>query len=805
MFQNIADTGFQEELNEEKDSNIKYRLKQIFKVQNIIIYVLTLLMSTLSVKNEIMPFGLAMVAACIGESIPIIGVFVMAIIGTAIKGGAGAVLNFLSIAVIYFIFVLVFKSKVAVEDRNENVKSGGKLFAATTIVALIKCIKGGFLFYDFFMGIVSAAIIYVFYKIFVNGLVFLKNIKIKTAFTTEELIASVIIIAIASLVFNKLNIFSLNISNIVIIFMIMVLGWKHGMIVGAVTGIAVGLSTSLVDGTSFVQISMFGISGILSGLLNKFGKIGVIIGFILGNAILTYWVRGASPVILYFREIFVASIGLLLVPKNFKIDLEDLIGSKTKLISNNGDNRLQSPNEDVSEKLRTISDMFNQIMSTPTKDEMIENENFIQDFLDNLEDIKNNIFYEEISNEENGIARDICKVLKENDIIVDKEVVEVLKQHNNYVVMQDENIKNDLQEVVKIANRTLKIAQINKAKEEERKRNLDSVSKSLENVSKVIDNCAQEIVEKKENIFSKKEQEIELLLKSKNIEVQNCKIKLLDNGKHIVELKYEYGNTQAREKASITSISDVISKVLDSKVVAQRDRLDEENKEYVQVYSSEDKFVLQVGSARITKDGSKISGDCSLQIKLADGKYLLAIADGMESGVKAREASKVTLRLIKQMLSSGFNKEESLKMLNSRMNLMQNKESYSTLDVTILDLYAGKAEIIKNAACNTYIKNGTNISKVELNNLPVGIIDNVELQSRTIDVNDGDIYVMCSDGVLETKDDTKTEWLEEFLKNVSVTNIQKLADMILAEAIDNNFGIAQDDMTVIVSKIVKRK
>lgn len=125
---------------------------------------------------------------------------------------------------------------------------------------------------------------------------------------------------------------------------------------------------------------MFGISGILSGILNRFGKIGVIIGFILGNAILTYWVRGASPVILYFREIFIASIGLLLVPKNFKIDLEDLIGSKTKLISNNGDNRLESPNEDVSEKLRTISDMFNQIMSAPSKDEMVENENFIQDF-----------------------------------------------------------------------------------------------------------------------------------------------------------------------------------------------------------------------------------------------------------------------------------------------------------------------------------------------------------------------------------------------------------------------------------------
>lgn len=805
MFQNIADMGVQEEINEEKNSNTSYRLKQIFKVQNVIIYVLTLLMSTLSVKNEIMPFGLAMLAACVGESIPIAGVFVMAIIGTAVKGGAIGVINFLSIAVIYFVFILLFKSKIAIDDRNEAVKSGGKLFAAATIVALIKCIKGGFLFYDFFMGIISAAIIYVFYKIFVNGLIFLKNIKIKSAFTTEELIASVIIIAIASLVFNKLNIFSLNISNIVIIFMIMVLGWKHGMIVGAVTGIAVGLSTSLIDGTSFVQISMFGISGILSGILNRFGKIGVIIGFILGNAILTYWVRGASPVILYFREIFVASIGLLLVPKKFKIDLEDLIGSKTKLISNNGDNRLESPNEDVSEKLKTISDMFNQIMSTPSKDEMVENENFLQDFLDNLEDVKSNIFYEEISNEENGIARDICKVLKENDIIVDKEVVEVLKQHNNYVVMQDENIKNDLQEIVKIANRTLKIAQINKAKEEERKRNLVSMNKSLENVSKVIDNCAQEIVEKKENAFTKKEQEIELLLKSKDFEVQNCKIKLLKNGKHIIEVKYEYNGQLAKEKSSITNISNIISKVLNNKVVMQRERIDEENKEYVQVYSSEDKFVLQVGSSKVTKEGSKISGDCSLQIKLADGKYLLAIADGMSSGEKARESSKITLRLIKQMLSSGFNKEESLKMLNSRINLMQNKESYSTLDVTILDLYAGKAEIIKNAACNTYIKSGTDIKKVELNNLPVGIIDNIELQSETIDVNDGDIYIMCSDGVLETKDDTKIGWFEEFLKNISVTNIQKLADLILAEAIDNNFGIAQDDMTVIVSKIVKRK
>lgn len=296
-----------------------------------------------------------------------------------------------------------------------------------------------------------------------------------------------------------------------------------------------------------------------------------------------------------------------------------------------------------------------------------------------------------------------------------------------------------------------------------------------------------------------------LLLKTKGLDVQNCKIRLLKNGKYIIEIKLNYENSRLREKNTITNISDIISKGIGSRVSLQRDRVNDENKEYYQVYSSEDKYVLQVGSAKITKDGSNVSGDCSLQIKLADGKYLLAIADGMGSGEKARETSKITLRLIKQMLSAGFDKDESLKMINSRMNLTLNKDCFSSLDATILDLYSGNTEIIKNAACATYIKNKKIIKKVELNNLPVGIIDNIELQSKSLEVNDGDIYIMCSDGVLEAKDDTKTDWFEEFLKNVSTNNVQKLADLILAEAIDNNFGIAQDDMTVIVSKIVKRK
>ena len=804
MFQNIADMGSEQESINNKTNDIKYRLKEIFKYQNVIIYILTLLLSTLTIKNQIMPFGLAMVAACVGETVPMIGVFLMALIGTAISMQKSAVSNFIVTSIIYFILVLFFKAKVAVEERNEVVKTGGKLFAACMIVSIIKCFTGIFLLYDVFMSIISSSIVYVFYKLFVNGLAFIKDFNIKKAFTMEELIAGVLIISLASLSLKDSNIFSLNLSNIIIIFMIMVLGWKNGMVTGAVSGISIGLAISFVDGTSLVQISMFAISGILSGLLNRFGKIGVILGFILGNAILTYFVRGASTMIIYFREIFIASIGLLLVPNKIKLELEDLIG-KNKLISNTGDNRLEESNDEVSEKLKTISDMFNELFSNVDKENAVEQESFVQDFLDNLEEVKNNIFYDEISNEENGIAKDICTTLKEKDILLDNDLINILKEHNNYVIMKDENIKNDLQEIVKIANRTLKIFEINKAKKQERKNNMATISQNLKNVTKVIDKCAEEIKVKKENIYENKEKELELLLKSKKIKINNVRIKKLKNEKFIVELKLDYYDERLKEKEVIVNIADIISKSLGTRIVFQRERKNDEKKEYYQMYSSEDKFVLQVGSAKITKDGSEISGDCSLQIKLADGKYLLAIADGMGSGEKARECSKIALRLVKQMLSAGFNKDESIKMINSRLNLAGNSEIYSSLDISILDLFVGKVELLKNGACSTYIKNKKNIRKIDSTSMPVGIVNNIELQSNTIDIIDGDIIIMCSDGVLEAKDDTKREWIEDFLKNVSTNNVQKLADLILAEAVDNSFGIAQDDMTVIVSKIVKKK
>lgn len=79
MFQNITESVGKQEDNA-NNSKIKIVLKEIFKVKNIVIMFLTLLVSSLAIDEEIVPFGLAMIGASISTEIPVLGVFITAII-----------------------------------------------------------------------------------------------------------------------------------------------------------------------------------------------------------------------------------------------------------------------------------------------------------------------------------------------------------------------------------------------------------------------------------------------------------------------------------------------------------------------------------------------------------------------------------------------------------------------------------------------------------------------------------------------------------------------------------------------------
>ena len=240
-----------------------------------------------------------------------------------------------------------------------------------------------------------------------------------------------------------------------------------------------------------------------------------------------------------------------------------------------------------------------------------------------------------------------------------------------------------------------------------------------------------------------------------------------------------------------------------SKVISGLAENIEEKKEKPQ---KQENFVLKKVVLTKTKNKSDISGDCNLETKLKDGKYMLAISDGMGSGVQANKSSKTVINMLEKLLTNGFDKETSIGLINSAIKLNSNEETYATIDISIVDLENGNIEFIKNAACPTFIKSNHNVEIVKSISFPAGMLDKIDLVVYDKDLKENDIIIMCSDGILEsnTEFENKEIWLKGIIESIETDDIEKIANIIITEAIDNGLGVAKDDMTVIVAKLCRK-
>ena len=213
-------------------------------------------------------------------------------------------------------------------------------------------------------------------------------------------------------------------------------------------------------------------------------------------------------------------------------------------------------------------------------------------------------------------------------------------------------------------------------------------------------------------------------------------------------------------------------------------------------------YTLEFGIARTKKHNSTISGDSNTIIKLKDGKILVAISDGMGSGdVAARNSKKVVLNLEK-LLNTGFEEDRAVKLINSYMLVGKDSDNFATIDAMVFDPLLGLTEFIKIGACPTFICNKKGqVITVDSNNLPVGMIGDIEIETKTKLLKRGDVIVMVTDGVLDANYDKKEQAIVDLLKAVKTTSAQRLADIMLQESIDSNFGMPKDDMTIIVARV----
>lgn len=215
-------------------------------------------------------------------------------------------------------------------------------------------------------------------------------------------------------------------------------------------------------------------------------------------------------------------------------------------------------------------------------------------------------------------------------------------------------------------------------------------------------------------------------------------------------------------------------------------------------------YRLEFGIAKAKKNGNTISGDSSTRIKLKDGKILIALSDGMGTGDEAARNSKKVVINLESLLNTGFEEERAVKLINSYLLVSKQEDNFATIDAMIFNPKNGLANFIKIGACPTLIRTNNGIVTIESNSLPAGILGEINIETREKILKSGNVVVMVTDGVIDAQPEKNEQALMEVISAVKNTSAQRLADIILQEALDSNFGIARDDMTVIVTRVSEK-
>ncbi len=157
-------------------------------------------------------------------------------------------------------------------------------------------------------------------------------------------------------------------------------------------------------------------------------------------------------------------------------------------------------------------------------------------------------------------------------------------------------------------------------------------------------------------------------------------------------------------------------------------------------------FVCETGKAAMNGRES-VSGDCSSGFSDGLGNMYFIISDGMGSGSRAALESSMTVSVLTRLIKSGIGAAAAVKLVNLILLSKDPDEVLSTVDLLKINLFSGRADMIKAGAAQTFFRTGGSVKTIESRTLPVGIIAPAEFEEKTLHLADGDCAVMLSDGI----------------------------------------------------------
>lgn len=216
------------------------------------------------------------------------------------------------------------------------------------------------------------------------------------------------------------------------------------------------------------------------------------------------------------------------------------------------------------------------------------------------------------------------------------------------------------------------------------------------------------------------------------------------------------------------------------------------------IFAQHPRLCVDMGVSCQSGVAGQVSGDSHLVRLLDRSRMALLLSDGMGSGEAAAGESAETLRLLWRFLCAGISRPLALEAVNQQMLLRSQEDMFATVDLCLIDLNTGVAELSKLAACRTLILRDGEVLRVEGGRLPLGILDQVQPAVSRIRLHPDDLLVMGSDGVMECGD---LLLIERLLRQNASMEPEQLAGLLLREVSHRRTPDRSDDMTCICARI----
>lgn len=776
------------------DFKVNPALIKSLTINNLLIALGGLIMARALVLEEILPFVFAYLAAFAARDkskailISIFAVLGFITLSARIPLGTNIFTLFVLLGVLNYV-------KIPVERTWWGIPL--LTLAVVMVAKTIATVTTGISFYTQMVIIFEAMITGILTFVFMVGSDVIENKKPLVSFTFEDMAAWLIIGIGIVMGFNDLYLGGLSISGIICRVGILVAAFLWGSGGGTMVGVMAGIIPSISSGIFAPTLGMYAISGLLAGLFRHFGRIGVIIGFMFGNLIISMFMPETRVTILGIWETGIACLAFVALPSSLKEQVPI-----TSLGAINEVKDVQVLDARLKETARTrienLAAVFAELSAAFGEEKAFAPKTGGDTYLSYLYDEISQGFCPSCSRYESCWGRDVYSTSQE---ILD---IFVLAENNTQVIYEEcpADFKRRCingREMVNTINYLFDNLRINEYWSDKLSNTKGLVAMQLQGVSEVINNLALDMDTKTTVDFELRAQ----LLK----ECKRLGIKAVTDITPIKIAPEQYllkviAHSCAAGSSCETDLSLALSSIMNEKYKVCDKKCSRFRGKGPCEFTLTRAFAYKVNSGVAQRGKEKICGDSFTIATLKEGKGLVALSDGMGIGVKACTESQAAVRLLETMLSSGFSREIALKTINSVLMLRSHKDSFATLDMMMVDLYNGEVDFIKTGSAPSFIKRGSKVGIVTSNSLPMGILNEVDIAAKKSILNPHDLVVMVSDGVLEIFRDKDTNyWVADFLTSLNENDPQIVAEMILSKALSLCDGYPNDDMTVVCSYI----